>query len=243
VHTGVLNSQAALNARVEVAWDKLRREVDDRAEQFDAVKHLVSSSLLDLAEAHRTDFDSRMSLVEGAGTSIAHAKCDQLTSAEQQTYFQEVPALVQRLIGPARQQMQTSHEAFDVENTKVFAREICLLSKIEQFNTSTQARVEVERVDRMRQFHMAAEQLSMQLLQPVRLDRQRQRSTVMQGVKKIQNALHHETKAREDGDAFIAGSLTKATHSLQKTVMENFGSLQETDSDSNHSATSDSDSD
>ena len=223
--------QIALHERVDVAWEKLRREVEDRSQQFDAVKHLVSTSLLDLAEGHRTDFDNRMSRIEDAGVSAAHAKCDQLSSVEQQTYFHEVPALVQRLIGPARQQMQTSHEAFDVENTKVLARERRLQAKIEAFNASTQRRIAVECEDRMRQFHMAAEQLSGQLLQPVRLDRQRQRSTVMHGVRGIQLALGSETSARKEADAFVADSLAHATERLQRTVLENFGSMQESDSD------------
>ena len=224
--------QSALHERVDVAWEKLKREVDDRAHQFDAVRHLVSTSLLDLAAEHREDFDRRMSRVEDVGASAAHAKCDQLSSVEQQTYFHEVPALVQRLIGPARQQMQTSHESFEVENTKVMAREKRLQAKIEAFNSSTQRRIELECEDRMRQFHMAAEQLSGQLLQPVRLDRERQRSTVMHGVRSIQDALKAESSAREEGDTFIADSLGKATERLQRTVLDNFGSMQDSSSDS-----------
>ncbi len=236
-------SQTALHQRVDVAWDKLRQEVDQRSKQFDAVRDLVSSSLLDLGIRHRQQFDARMTNVEESGRSAANIKCSQLCAAERKAYFEEVPDLVQRLIGPARSQMQTSHESFEVENTKVMAREERLKDKVETFNTATQQRVGIECEDRLRQFHMAAEQLSSQLLLPVRLDRQRQRSTVMHGVKDIQNALTAETAAREQGDGFIADSLTRATRSLQQTVLENFGSVDHTDSSDSDGAESGSDSD
>jgi hypothetical protein len=216
--------------------------VEERSVQFGAVKHLISGSLAELATGRRHDLDLRMTQVEEAGIVGAAKKCKHLREAEERAYFNEVPSLVKRLLGPARMVMQSSHEAFDVENTKVRAREHRLGQKLDQFYAATEHRFQLECEDRMRQFHVASEQLSSQLLLPVRLDRQHQRTVVMEGVRSVKVALHSEESARREGDGFVLSSLSTATQRLQATVMDNFGSLDETDSSEDGEA-SESDSD
>ena len=161
--------------------------------------------------------------LEGRRLSAQHSACDQLTASVEQAYKHEVPALVQRLVGPARSEMQTAHESFEVENAKVRAREARLVDTMEAWGRANSQRMGWEQEDRESQLAITAEQLTGDLLYPVRVERDHQRQVIMPAVREVKEGLEAETTARREADTRTVQGMAAATEKLQEVVLDNFG--------------------
>ena len=257
-----------MEQRTKKAWSRLDQEVAERNADFDHIRvGVLPSTRVMMAQQrlHCTRFpwpqdafssalEAMESMVEGSSQRafdsieksrlrLAHARCEQITAAEEQAYQHDVPELVAKLIGPARKQMQKAHESFDVENAKVLAREQRLVAGMDDFEAKTQARFGMEEQDRALQVATVAEQLSGQLLFPVRVDRCHQRARIMPAVRGVQESLAAEQAARTAGDAFARSSMAAASERLQAVVLDNFGGESDASGTDAGSEASESDSD
>lgn len=212
----------ALESRRVKCEDRLVAETEARAESFARLKESVQQALV----AFESEFETRS---ERTFVSLQTDGLDPIgrhvtaTSRAMDHFFERtVPDAIEEQSGPVVRQMLKSRESFDIENTKLRAREAAIIAKFKNYCATTARRFEDEASDRIRIFTALAEALDATFMNANR-DEERVNTETVHAVSALKHLVEKESAHREAEDIRILASLQDSIQKLQQQILDNFG--------------------
>jgi len=221
----------ALRARLRRAEGALKAEAEAREAQLRESRSAIAGSLASLeavlSEAIATTHDG---LAADALAPIG-VDCTALEAVERRTYEEEVPRREEELSGPVVRRMLSDRQAFDIDNTKVRAREAKMVRQFERWQDETTRRHGEEASDRFERFCVLREALADALGREARTDEKVQ-VWLANELLEVTSRVGTVRDARVAGDELSLERMADSMEVIQRSVLENFGA--EPDDDDDH---------
>lgn len=146
-------------------------------------------------------------------------------------YFQvEIPETLEAQSGAQIRQMLKSRESFDIDNTKLRAREAQIIARFKAHESATASRFEAEATDRVHTFTALAEEMDATICSDNR-EEERINADTLNTIASLRKLASTESGAREKEDVEILSSIEGAMARLQEQILKNFGAVDEVESD------------
>lgn len=118
--------------------------------------------------------------------------------------------------------MLHTRDTFEIENTKIRAREAAIKARMDDFEAKTDKRHNDEATDRYVMFTKLRESLHEQVASDNR-EEEHVQVQILCGLRGARDDLQNEAKTREAEDVVTLGGLQASMETLQQQVLQNFG--------------------
>lgn len=212
----------ALQVRLSAVDAAREHEQEQRKLQFDAVRAGIAQELGRVDEALSRAIGATHDTLAAEGVAPINADADRLAALEKRVYGEEVPSREEALSGPLVRRMLAERQGFEIDRTKVRAREARIVGRFELWDRETRLRHSEEAQDRFGQFSRLAEAMAEALSREARSEEELQvwLATVLG---ELGGQLEGVRDARVAGDERSLDRMARSMETVQRSVLENFG--------------------
>ncbi|KAA0149828.1 hypothetical protein FNF29_05653 [Cafeteria roenbergensis] len=212
----------ALQVRLGAVETARESEREQRDLQLEAVRAGIAEELGRVDEALSLAIGSTHDTLAAEGVAPINADADRLAALEQRVYGEEVPSREEALSGPLVRRMLAERQGFEIDRTKVRAREARIVGRFESWDSETRLRHSEEAQDRFLQFSRLAEAMAEALAGEARSEEELQvwLATVLG---ELDGQLEGVRDARVAGDERSLDRMASSMETVQRSVLENFG--------------------
>jgi hypothetical protein len=212
-------------ARVDVARGE---EADARDAQLAAIRSGIEADVTGIDASLSESIQATHDKLEVDGVEPIRVDLAALIKIEQEAYNVTVPKREEELSGPLVRRMLSERQAFEIDNTKVRAREKRIVTRFEAWEAATTLRHREEADDRFERFcalreaiaeAMALEDRSEEELQVWLANSLLATSSKIAGVR----------DGRVAGDEFSLATMADSMQTIQRSVLDNFGAEEDSE--------------
>lgn len=212
----------ALQVRLDAVDAARDHEREQQGIQLDAVRAVIAAELGRVDEALSLAIGSTHDTLAAEGVAPINADAGRLDALEKRVYGEEVPSREEALSGPLVRRMLAERQGFEIDQTKVRAREARIVGRFERWDSETRLRHSEEAEDRFGQFARLAEAMAEALSREARSEEELQvwLATVLG---ELGGQLEGVRDARVAGDERSLDRMASSMETVQRSVLENFG--------------------
>lgn len=197
-------------------------EAADREAQLKRIRESVAADIEGVDGTLSAAIQSTHDELELRGVEPIRVDLASLVKVEQATYRVEVRHREEELSGPLVRRMLSERQAFEIDNTKVRAREKRLVGRFEAWEAATVLRHQEEAEDRFERFCALREAIAEAMAREDRSEEELQvwlANSLLATSSKIAGV----RDARVAGDEFSLATMADSMQTIQQSVLENFG--------------------